>query len=80
MQLLSGSGGWPSTLLLTPELFPFFAGTYFPPRDTVNSPDLLTLLRKFSRKWNESKDVLVMQADELVSFIQKIYCEQAVNS
>lgn len=47
-QLLAGQGGWPLSVFLTPDLRPFFAGTYFPPEDRFGRPGfprLLTLLR-----------------------------------
>ena len=40
-QLLTQSGGWPNTLFLTHDLKPFFAGTYFPPRDRMGRPGFL---------------------------------------
>ena len=39
VQLMGRSGGWPLTVFLTPDQRPFFAGTYFPPRDRHGMPD-----------------------------------------
>src|SRR5512145_3447237 len=44
-QLLTGQGGWPSSLFLTPKLEPFFAGTYFPPVDRHGLPGFPTVVR-----------------------------------
>jgi hypothetical protein len=44
-QAMSGSGGWPMTVFLSPDGRPFFAGTYFPPRDAYGRPGFPTLLQ-----------------------------------
>jgi hypothetical protein len=44
-QAMSGSGGWPMTVFLSPDGSPFFAGTYFPPRDAYGRPGFPTLLQ-----------------------------------
>ncbi len=44
VQMLTGSGGWPMTVFLTPEGKPFYGGTYFPPTDRMNMPGLPRLL------------------------------------
>ena len=48
---MSGSGGWPMTVFLTPEQQPFFAGTYFPPVDRFGRPGFRTVLTKLSDLW-----------------------------
>src|SRR5437870_6742877 len=45
-QLMSGSGGWPMSVFLTPDLKPFYAGTYFPPDDRFGRPGVQHLLRQ----------------------------------
>jgi uncharacterized protein YyaL (SSP411 family) len=49
VQSTSGSGGWPMTVFLTPELKPFFGGTYFPPTSRVGPPGFLDLLQETAR-------------------------------
>jgi uncharacterized protein YyaL (SSP411 family) len=49
VQLLTGQGGWPLTVFLTPDLKPFFGGTYFPPQDRWGRPGLLTVLKSDRR-------------------------------
>ncbi len=57
-QLLSGSGGWPNNLFLTPDLKPFFAGSYFPPEDEGQVPGFTTVLREIHRAWaKDSKQI-----------------------
>ena len=46
VQAATGSGGWPMTVLLTPDLKPFFGGTYFPPEDKDGPGGLKTIMTK----------------------------------
>ena len=48
-QILTGQGGWPNSVFLTPELKPFYAGTYFPPEDRYGRPGFATVLRTSPR-------------------------------
>jgi len=50
-QMMTGSGGWPLTVILTPEQEPFFAGTYFPPRSRSGALGLIPLLEKIIELW-----------------------------
>jgi uncharacterized protein len=63
---MSGSGGWPMTVFLTPgDQRPFFAGTYFPPEDKYGRPGFPTLLRRIGELWKRDRDTLVAQAADL---------------
>ncbi|MEI9941564.1 MAG: aldo/keto reductase [Pseudomonadota bacterium] len=62
---LSGSGGWPMTVFLTPEQQPFFAGTYFPPIDKYGRPGFPTLLTNIQQLWQSDRKTLLEQAAEL---------------
>jgi uncharacterized protein YyaL (SSP411 family)/aryl-alcohol dehydrogenase-like predicted oxidoreductase len=64
---MSGSGGWPMTVFLAPDQRPFFAGTYFPPRDMYGRPGFPTLLRRIATLWEEDRDTLLTQAATLTS-------------
>lgn len=70
-QILNHSGGWPSTLLLTPELRPYFAGTYFPPDDRPDRPSFSTLIDSMHHAWRHRRDEVGMQADELVPVMRQ---------
>jgi uncharacterized protein len=50
-QALTGQGGWPMTVFLTPDLKPFFAGTYFPPQSMHGRPAFADLLKAIDRAW-----------------------------
>ena len=59
VQALTGQGGWPMTVFLTPDGQPFFAGTYFPPDDAHGRPGFPQTI---SATWNERRDDLVNSA------------------
>jgi len=50
-----GPGGWPMSVFLTPDGRPFFAGTYFPPRDRAGVSGFLTIVNAVARAWNEQR-------------------------
>ncbi|HLK15537.1 MAG TPA: thioredoxin domain-containing protein [Fimbriimonadaceae bacterium] len=63
-QALTGSGGWPNTLLLTPDRKPFFAGTYIP------KPHLLDLLERADALWKEDRAGLTSSAEGIASGLE----------
>jgi uncharacterized protein YyaL (SSP411 family) len=54
---MSGHGGWPMTVFLTPDQRPFFAGTYFPPRDAYGRPGFPTLLARIAEVFREDREL-----------------------
>jgi uncharacterized protein YyaL (SSP411 family) len=70
---LSGSGGWPMTVFLTPEQEPFFAGTYYPPVDKYGRPGFPTLLARIAELWATRREELVKQATELTLHVRGGY-------
>ena len=69
VQAMSGSGGWPMTVFLTPEGKPFFAGTYFPKEDHRGMPSFGRVLRGVANAWDEQRDQVMAQADEITAAI-----------
>jgi uncharacterized protein YyaL (SSP411 family) len=69
---MSGSGGWPMTVFLTPEQEPFFAGTYFPPTDRHGRPGFRTVLTKLSELWLSDRNALLEQAAELTAHVRQL--------
>jgi uncharacterized protein len=55
-QAMTGHGGWPLNVFLTPEQVPFYAGTYFPPEDRQGMPSWLRVLEAVVDAWNEKRD------------------------
>jgi len=68
-QALTGSGGWPLTIIMTPEKKPFFAGTYFPKTQRYGRQGLMELLEQVGNIWGSSEDKLRKSADEIVSAV-----------
>jgi uncharacterized protein YyaL (SSP411 family) len=66
LQALAGQGGWPLSVWLTPELKPFYAGTYFPPADRQGRAGFPTILRAIARGWREDRARLVGEAERVV--------------
>ncbi len=71
VQQTTGHGGWPLSVWLTPELKPFFGGTYFPPADRPGRPGFLTVLRAITRHWTEQREKILTGADEVVAALQR---------
>jgi uncharacterized protein YyaL (SSP411 family) len=72
VQSTTGSGGWPLNIFLTPELKPFFGGTYFPPDARHGRPSYLQLLEQIAGLWRERKVEIVASADELHARLELI--------
>jgi uncharacterized protein YyaL (SSP411 family) len=63
---LTGQGGWPTTVFLTPDGRPFYAGTYFPPEPRHGLPAFQQVLQAVAQAWRERRDDLEAQAERLV--------------
>jgi hypothetical protein len=66
LQALTGQGGWPLSVWLTPDRKPFYAGTYFAPEDRQGRAGFPTILRAIARGWREDRARLVEEADRVV--------------
>lgn len=66
-QVLSGSGGWPLTVFLTPDGQPFVAGTYFPKNARMGQPGLIQLLEEIAKRWNGPERQKMLEAGQEVS-------------
>jgi uncharacterized protein YyaL (SSP411 family) len=68
---MTGHGGWPMTVFLTPDGRPFYGGTYFPPEPRYNMPSFRQLLLAVSEAYRERRSELEQQADALVGAIRE---------
>lgn len=68
-QALTGSGGWPMSIFMTPSQKPFFAGTYFPPASRYGMTGFKELLLAIAKKWEQERDSLCEAAQNLVDEI-----------
>lgn len=69
VQALTGSGGWPMSVFLTPDGRPFFGGTYFPTEDRQGMPSFRTVLDAVGDIWTNRRSDVETQADELAAAI-----------
>jgi uncharacterized protein YyaL (SSP411 family) len=69
VQAMTGSGGWPLNVFLTPEGKPFYGGTYFPPKRAFNRPSWQEILLGIDRTFKESRDEVNKQAENLTEHI-----------
>ena len=70
-QILAGQGGWPNSVFLTPELKPFYAGTYFPPDERHGRPGFPAVLAGLAEAWRNRRDEVEMQADEMAQAMRR---------
>ena len=69
-QAMTGRGGWPMTVLATPDGRPFFCGTYFPPEPRQGMPGFTQLIDAIAEAWASKRDELEGQADQLAEAIR----------
>lgn len=69
VQAMTGSGGWPLNVFLTPEGKPFFGGTYFPPRRAVNRASWKEILSSITAAFREKRQEIESQSEYLVAHL-----------
>jgi uncharacterized protein YyaL (SSP411 family) len=70
VQATTGSGGWPMSVWLTPELQPFAGGTYFPPEDRYGRPGFSTVLQKLAEVWREDRERALDQGRKITAMLR----------
>ncbi|MGZ7047338.1 MAG: thioredoxin domain-containing protein [Methanobacterium sp.] len=71
-QLMTGGGGWPLTIIMTPDKKPFFAGTYFAKKSGFGRPGLKDLILNVKELWNTKPEEVSTSADALIDALHKI--------
>jgi uncharacterized protein len=66
-----GQGGWPMSVWLTPDLEPFYAGTYYPPRDHFGRPAFGRLLLALAEAWRDRKGELTKTAGQVAEYLRQ---------
>ncbi len=72
VQMMTGSGGWPLTVFLTPALKPFYGGTYFPPDDRWGRPGFKTVLTELARVFAEERNKIQETSNALTERLQTL--------
>jgi uncharacterized protein YyaL (SSP411 family) len=70
VQMMTGSGGWPLSLFLTPDGRPFYGGTYFPPSSRWGRPGFLQILAAISEAWKTRREELESSAGEMLGHLE----------
>lgn len=70
-QIMTGSGGWPNSVFLTPDLLPFFGGTYFPPEDSHGRPGFPKVLNALREVWLTQQTEVIAQAEKITEVIRQ---------
>ena len=72
-ELMTGGGGWPNNLFLTPDLKPFYAGSYFPPRDDPRAgPGFPTVLASIDHVWKTDRAQALSVADNVMAAMRRV--------
>lgn len=70
-QMLTGSGGWPLSIVMTPDKKPFWAGTYLPKRSKFGFPGFLDVLRILAEAWSGERETLIEQAEKVTEALRR---------
>lgn len=70
VQAMTGHGGWPLSAWLSPDLKPFYGGTYYPPRDLHGRPGFSSLLRSIAQAWQKDRAKLVEEGDRVIEALR----------
>ena len=74
-QMLTGSGGWPLNVIMTPDKKPFFAGTYFPKKSTYGRAGMMDLVPKIMDVWRNNHDDVIISAEKITRILSE-YSEE----
>jgi uncharacterized protein YyaL (SSP411 family) len=68
---MTGSGGWPMSMFLTPEGEPFLGGTYFPPTPRHNLPSFMDALQHVHKLWTEQREAVLQNGQQLLQHLRQ---------
>jgi uncharacterized protein YyaL (SSP411 family) len=77
VQLMTGHGGWPMTVFLTPDLVPFYGGTYYPPEDRYNMPGFPRVLAAVARAFRDNPAEVAQQSQALLAELRRLNLTRA---
>lgn len=79
-QALTGHGGWPLTIIMTPDQKPFFAGTYYPKMSRYNVPGLMDILFSVSKEWRDNRNKIMSSSENILSQLSTFFEGESTNS
>ena len=71
-QMITGRGGWPMTIIMTPDKKPFFAGTYFPKQTMGNRIGMMDLIPRIRELWQTDREKLLSDAESITGKLQSV--------
>jgi uncharacterized protein YyaL (SSP411 family) len=71
VQATTGGGGWPMSVWLTPDLKPFFGGTYFPPDNRYGRPGFRSVLEQLASAWRQQRAQILQSGEEILQELEK---------
>ena len=80
VQMMTGRGGWPMSVFLTPDLRPFFGGTYWPPTSRMGMPGFRDILIGVADAWKNRRDDVLRSAEELTGEVVRAASESLPRS
>jgi uncharacterized protein YyaL (SSP411 family) len=80
VQIMTGQGGWPMSVFLTPSLKPFYGGTYFPPDDRFGRPGFRRLLLALVDAWENRREEIERSAGEMTGNLQRVVAVPATTA
>jgi uncharacterized protein len=72
VQIMTGRGGWPMSVFLTPDLKPFYGGTYWPPEPRLGMPGFEQVLVAVDDAWRNRREAALKQAEEMTGYLKTI--------
>ncbi len=69
-QMLTGRGGWPLSIFMTPDRRPFYAGSYFPKESRMGMPGFMDIIRSIDHLWRQDRDRLIQACDKIIGAMQ----------
>jgi uncharacterized protein YyaL (SSP411 family) len=80
VQTTTGSGGWPMSVWVTPDLKPFYGGTYFPPSSKWGKPGFVDILQEIARVWSTERDKVIQSSEALTARMRGLERAAATSS
>ena len=80
VQSTTGSGGWPMSVWVTPDLKPFYGGTYFPPSSRWGKPGFVDILQEIARVWTTERDKVIQSSEALTAQMRGLERAAATSS
>ncbi len=76
LQAMTGGGGWPMSMFLTPDLKPFYGATYIPPKAKYGRAGFEDVIEEINKVWTNKKDEVVQSSEKIVELLEKKITEK----